>query len=223
MSTFLASFQRWPFHFDRFRHGASRVYNHTLLKMNLVSTIAFYLQVWAMLAASGKAQEVVLPENLDVPVGYTLYQCADIVGQQIYEFIDSQWNLLEPSAVLFDPSTDPSKAIGTFQAGPTWEFDNGKTIEAQRLLAQKTVDQNSLDWLLIEGVVAPGEYEYIKQTDTVGGLLPPFASSYSFSYSFAPASMSMSSSYSYAQPMIPTIGVPFSAKHCFYRRTAPAL
>ena len=186
----------------------------------MVSTFSLLAHAWVILfAASGTmAQDVVLPENLDVPVGYSLYRCADVLGRQIYELINGEYVLVEPSATLFRQGSEQLKEIGTFEAGPTWEFNSGKTIVAQRVLAQLTVDPNALDWLLIEGVVAPGVFEYIKQTNTVGGLPPPDSFSFSYSQSFPMDSMSMSMSFSLPQR---TIEVPFSAEHCFYRRTAP--
>ena len=190
------------------------------MRSTMVSTFSLLAHAWVILfAASGTmAQDVVLPENLDVPVGYSLYRCADVLGRQIYELINGEYVLVEPSATLFRQGSEQLKEIGTFEAGPTWEFNSGKTIVAQRVLAQLTVDPNALDWLLIEGVVAPGVFEYIKQTNTVGGLPPPDSFSFSYSQSFPMDSMSMSMSFSFPQR---TIEVPFSAEHCFYRRTDP--
>jgi len=113
-----------------------------------------------------------------------------------------------------------SKKVGTFEAGPTWKFTKkGKTIGTQRVMARTTVDPNSFDWLLIEGVVEPGVYEYIKQTETVGGLPP--SNPYPYSYSFS----SIDSNSPTPQPVSSTVPspfeVPFSAEHCFYRRTDP--
>ena len=187
------------------------------MKMHTMPVIALAVQVWAMLAASSKAEDIILPENLDVPVGYTLYRCAEVVGTQFYEMVDGAYVLKEPFGILYEPGTERTESFGNFEAGPSWEFDSGKTIQTQRLLALRTVDENSLDWLLIEGIVSPGEFEYIKQTDTSGGLPPTEAQSFSFSFSSFPTP-SMSFSFSNAQSLLE---VPFTATHCFYNRTAP--
>ena len=180
--------------------------------------IALAFQVWGMLTTSGQAdQHIVLPENLDVPVGFTLNRCAEVVGTQFYESVDGVYTLVEPFGILYEPGTDRTEYFGTFEAGPSWKFDSGKTIEYQRLLSLQTVDENSLDWLLIEGVVSPGEYEYIKQTNTLGGLPPTEAQSFSFSFSSFPTP-SLSFSFSNSKSLLE---VPFTATHCFYNRTAP--
>jgi len=211
--------------FDDASHNKYNIFDSNplkyLAKMSLVSSVAFLVQVFIMLSAASDimaAGDFLLPENLDVPAGYTMYKCADIVGNQIYAWVNDEWVYQEPSAVMY--KSKKLKEIGTFEAGPTWEFTKkGMTVVAQREMARTTVDPDSFDWLLIEGIVEPGVYEYIKQTDTVGGLPPPNSHPYSYSYS------SSHSNSPAPEPTLPMtsglLEVPFSAEHCFYRRTDP--
>jgi len=64
--------------------------------MSRVSSIALLAQVFIMLfTTSGTmAQDAILSENLDVPAGYTLYKCTDVVGHQIYDLVNDEWSSL---------------------------------------------------------------------------------------------------------------------------------
>jgi len=151
--------------------------------------------------SSASIRETGIPKVLDVPPGYEQYECADGVGQQIYSWDKSEWVLQEPFAVLFpqEKKKDKSrkadkKPIGIHYDGPAWQWNDGRKIEAQGIIAQVTVDENAVNWLLVEALNDAGKTEYIQRLETQGGLAPDSK-----------------------DQKRDIILVPYSALYCFYR------
>ena len=147
------------------------------------------------------SSEAALPANLDVPLGYEQYRCAYAVGHMVYHKSSTgEWELERPFAVLSPkgkkhPCKADKKPIGIHYEGPTWQMNNGRKIEAERILAETTMDENAVDWLLVEARNEAGKTEYIQRTETRGGLAPTGSEDYKRD----------------------EILVPYSAEYCFYR------
>ncbi len=87
-------------------------------------------------AASNVGTNPLVPENLKVPSGQTLWLVSPATGVQIYECGATkteparfEWVFKAPEADLFDLS---GKKIGKHYAGPTWESNDGSTFPGRR-------------------------------------------------------------------------------------------
>lgn len=102
--------------------------------------------------------------------GFQIYECregADMPGT-------FAWALKAPEAVLI---SDDGVTIGTHYAGPTWEHEDGSTIQAMVEQRTDAPDTANIPWLLLRVTERSGTGEladitYIQRVNTVGGKAP---------------------------------------------------
>lgn len=154
-----------------------------------------------------ESEKLVIPVEIDLPgSGNTRIATYYATGVQIYNARTKaesnppvyEWVFASPSAILLN---EKNEQVGTHFAGPSWQLEVGDIINAQQFTPAKTksVDSNSIDWLLLmpkEGSTPTGIFKdvnYIQRIATTGGKAP----------TTSPTSASA------------TIGVPYTAVYRF--------
>ncbi len=154
-----------------------------------------------------ESEKLVIPVEIDLPgSGNTRIATYYASGVQIYNARQKadinppvyEWVFASPSAILLN---EKNEQVGTHFAGPSWQLEPGDKINGQQFTPAKTksVDSNSIDWLLLmpkEGSTPTGIFKdviYIQRIATTGGKAP----------TTPPASASE------------TIGVPYTAVYRF--------
>lgn len=97
------------------------------------------------------------------------------IGVQLYRWNGTDWAFVAPVANLYADAGFHG-LVGTHYAGPTWESNSGSKVVASRV-AGCSVDQNSIDWLLLRATTTngPGPFKqvtFIQRVNTVGGKGP---------------------------------------------------
>jgi hypothetical protein len=139
----------------------------------------------SQLAAPGSRKADVLVDlagcdSLRAPAGSTLVFGAYATGVQIYRWTGTSWMFVEPSATLF-ADAGGSGVVATHYAGPTWESVSGGKVVGS---APKrcTPDATAIPWLLLsatpDGAGVFQHVKYIQRLNTVGGLAPSTAGSF---------------------------------------------
>jgi hypothetical protein len=126
--------------------------------------------------------------------GVQIYTCRDAPGVL-------QWAFQAPEATLFDAS---SREIGTHGAGPIWKIQDGSSVKGALLAKTDAPDPGNIPWLLLkaddhEGVGILAKVDYIRRSETHGGIAPPSGCD--------------------AERLGVTVRVPYTATYTFY---APA-
>jgi hypothetical protein len=133
-----------------------------------------------------ESEKLVIPAEVDLPgSGNTRIATYYASGVQIYnarQILDSnppvyEWVFASPSAILLN---EKNEQVGTHFAGPSWQLESGDRINGQQFTPAKTksVDSNSVDWLLLmpkEGGTPTGIFKdvnYIQRIATTGGKAP---------------------------------------------------
>jgi hypothetical protein len=150
-------------------------------------------------------QEPEVPADIAAPEGCRVEARLNAIGVQIYVCRQNptnaalfSWVLKAPQATLLD---DKGRVLGTHDAGPTWELNNGSAVVGARVNGV-TVDPQSIPWLLLRVVDHAGHGQFnhttfIQRINTVGGLAP--------------------SSGADASTVGREIMVPYAAEYVFYR------
>ena len=117
-------------------------------------------------------------QNIQVPANSQLVARVFATGVQIYQWADTAWALVSPSAVL-TADAEGKVDVGIHYAGPTWQSINGGKVTG--VAQQKcTPDANAIPWLLLKGTSdgQPGAFQgatHIQRVNTTGGLAPTSA------------------------------------------------
>ena len=100
------------------------------------------------------------------PDGQRLVLTASAKGVQIYSCQGGHWVFQAPQATLFDES---GKEIGTHGAGPVWTLRDGRSVKGQVVAKSDAPASDDIPWLLLKG---EGSFEYIRRSETHGGVAP---------------------------------------------------
>lgn len=131
------------------------------------------------LAAS--AADIVVPDQLQVPVGQKLALDVLGVGVQIYvcstlasDADKFEWHFKAPEAELF---TEEGRKVGKHYAGPTWESNDGSKVAGAVKAHQDDPHGAAIPWLLLnaksnEGAGVFGKVDAIQRLATRDGLAP---------------------------------------------------
>ena len=113
--------------------------------------------------------------NLQVPASSQLVARVYATGVQIYQWNDTSWVFVSPSASL---STDAEgrEAVGIHYSGPTWQSINGGKVTGA-VLERCTATASAIPWLLLRATSdgQPGAFEQatlIQRVNTAGGTAP---------------------------------------------------
>ena len=103
------------------------------------------------------------------------------IGVQIYRWSGSAWVFVAPAAILY-ANADYDGEVGTHYAGPTWESNSGSKVVGARDQGC-TPDPTAIPWLLLHKVTSDGpgifhRVTYIQRVNTVGGIAPSGAGSF---------------------------------------------
>lgn len=133
--------------------------------------------------AEAKTADPVVPSELVVPAGNSLFRVGHAVGVQIYSCNATPggpaWVLVGPRANVYD---DRGKLIMTHYAGPSWRARDGSVVVGHKE-AGVTVDPTAVDWLKLsaastsagpDGELLVGT-TFIQRLATSGGVAPPVA------------------------------------------------
>jgi hypothetical protein len=128
----------------------------------------------AAMALAGQAQQQAA--SIEVPAGAHVELQAKGEGVQIYGCAASgngyKWTLQGPDAKLLDAK---GRQIGRHFAGPTWQLNDGSTVQGQLVASQPAPDAGSVAWLLLRAKAgsATGKLAgiaFVRRTDTHGGV-----------------------------------------------------
>jgi len=116
--------------------------------------------------------------NLEAPANSQLIAHVYANGVQIYQWSDTSWVLVSPSAVLTTDAEGRS-SVGLHYAGPTWQSTGGGKVTGA-VQDRCTPNANAIPWLLLKATWdgQPGAFEratYIQRVNTTGGLAPTSA------------------------------------------------
>ena len=144
-----------------------------VIMMRILVTILMLLA-----AVQANAEDIAIPENIQVPEnsklalelvaqGYQVYQCDSQNGQY-------RWQLKAPDAVLFDEN---GQAVGTHYAGPAWRFNDGSQVTGMLLDKADFPAGEAIPWLLVKIKAHSGQgvlsaINFINRVNTQGGLKP---------------------------------------------------
>jgi hypothetical protein len=135
------------------------------------------LILWVMLQGVVQA-EVLIPDLIKVPVGYSPVLTVHAKGDQIYQCSLNQdeyvWEMQAPDAKLFDAH---GNIVGNHSAGPLWEYKEGSRVVG-RVVGKIDMSAGlAISWLLVEVVSHKGDglfskVDFINRVNTQGGLAP---------------------------------------------------
>ena len=100
------------------------------------------------------------------------------IGTQIYVCATNgqtaAWQFQAPEAGLQDETGNP---IGSHGAGPLWRLSDGSEIKGTVIGSRPSPGADSIPWLLLRvashsGAGRLSTVEYVRRTDTHGGLMP---------------------------------------------------
>ncbi len=135
------------------------------------------LILWAILQGAAYA-EVLIPEQIKVPAGYSPVLTVHAKGDQIYQCSVNKgeyaWETQAPDAKLFDAQ---GKIVGNHTAGPLWEYKEGSRVVGRVVKKIDMAPGSSISWLLVEVVSHKGDglfsnVSFINRINTHGGLPP---------------------------------------------------
>lgn len=135
------------------------------------------LILWVILQGAVHA-EVLIPEQIKAPAGYSPVLTVHAKGDQIYQCSlnkgEYSWETLAPDAKLFD---EEGNIVGNHTAGPLWEYKEGSQVVG-RVVNKIDMSQGaSISWLLVEVISHKGDglfsnVSFINRINTQGGLPP---------------------------------------------------
>jgi hypothetical protein len=149
----------------------------------LMAAIVALTAAWAPAQAQAGPAEPVVPGQVQVPDGNTLFLVGHAVGVQIYACSATEsgfgWRFVAPRADLYG---DNGKLVATHFGGPTWEARDGSKVVGQRDDGV-TVDPTAIPWLRLVATSTVSGLDgdrlarttFIQRTATTGGLAPPAA------------------------------------------------
>ena len=123
-----------------------------------------------------------VPSSLAVAPDQKLLLSADASGVQIYECRADKtdatkflWAFVAPEATLADAHGNP---IGKHYAGPTWEAQDGSSVNAQVVARENAPQAGAIPWLLLSAKSTAGSgvlsgTKSIQRIKTAGGNAPP--------------------------------------------------
>jgi len=121
---------------------------------------------------------VSIPEQIQVPTGYSPVLTVHAKGDQIYQCSLNKdaytWETQAPDAKLFD---EQGKIVGNHTAGPLWEYKEGSRVVGKVVKKIDVTPGKSISWLLVEVVSHKGDglfsnVSFINRINTHGGLPP---------------------------------------------------
>jgi hypothetical protein len=113
--------------------------------------------------------------NLQVPTNSQLVSHVFASGVQIYQWADTSWLLVSPSASLTS-DVEGRASVGLHYAGPTWEATGGGKVTGA-VQDRCTPNANAIPWLLLKATWdgRPGAFAGatdIQRVATTGGMAP---------------------------------------------------
>jgi Protein of unknown function (DUF3455) len=141
------------------------------MRINACALLVF--MTYVVLTSSVFAQNSTQPPPNQQPIltadgkGVQIYTCQDVSGVL-------HWNFQAPEAKLFDTS---GKEIGAHGAGPVWKLQDGSSVKGQLVEKGDAPEPGDIPWLLLkaaghEGAGMLGKVEYIRRSETHGGIAP---------------------------------------------------
>ncbi|MFZ2404076.1 MAG: DUF3455 domain-containing protein [Methylobacter sp.] len=122
--------------------------------------------------------EASIPEQIQVPEGYSPVLTAHAKGDQIYQCAlnkdEYSWQTQAPDAKLFD---EQGNIVGNHTAGPLWEYKEGSRVVGRVVNKIDMAPGKAIAWLLVEVVSHKGDglfsnVGFINRINTQGGLPP---------------------------------------------------
>jgi hypothetical protein len=116
--------------------------------------------------------------NLQLPANSQLVSHVFATGVQIYQWADTAWVLVSPSASLTS-DLEGKASVGIHYAGPTWQATSGGKVTGA-VQDRCTPNANAIPWLLLKATWdgQPGAFAgatHIQRVSTSGGLAPTIA------------------------------------------------
>ena len=151
-----------------------------LLSIGLIAATAALVPAHV---AEARTVDPMVPNELVVPAGNTLFRVGHAVGVQIYSCnatsTGAAWTFVAPRADVYD---NRGKLIMTHYAGPTWRARDGSVVVGHKE-AGVTVDPTAIDWLKLSAASTSAgpdgelllDTTFIQRLATSGGVAPPAA------------------------------------------------
>jgi hypothetical protein len=117
-------------------------------------------------------------DNTQPPAGQQAVLTVKGDGVQIYACKEAdgtaKWVFQGPEAKLLDAN---GKEVGSHGAGPFWKMADGSLVKGQLVARQDAPGAGDIPWLLAKATTHEGngvlsKVEYIRRSDTHGGLAP---------------------------------------------------
>lgn len=131
-----------------------------------------------MLQTVTAVAELSIPEQIQVPAGYSPIVTVHAKGDQIYQCTVNKsvysWQTQAPDARLYD---EQGQIVGNHTAGPIWEYKEGSRVQGRVVSKLDRAPEEAISWLLVEVVAHKGNglfsnVSFINRINTHGGLPP---------------------------------------------------
>jgi hypothetical protein len=136
--------------------------------------LAATLSIAAIATAQISAQDSTAPPPAQHPIltvtgkGVQIYTCQQTAT-------GPQWVFQVPEATLTDAA---GNNVGTHGAGPIWKSKDGSVVKGELVQKSNSPEPTAIPWLLLKAANASGsgimtKVEFIRRSDTHGGIAPP--------------------------------------------------
>lgn len=144
----------------------------------MVNAMIKKILVLSVMLQGAAYAEVLIPEQIKVPAGYSPILTTHAKGDQIYQCTlnkgEYAWETQAPDAKLFDAQ---GNIVGNHTAGPLWEYKEGSRVVGRVVNKIDMAPGKAISWLLVEVVSHKGNglfsnVSFINRINTHGGLPP---------------------------------------------------
>jgi len=143
------------------------------MRHHLTLIFAAMFAVTAMAAAQNPTPDPTVPPPTQHPIlivtgkGVQIYACQQTAT-------GPQWVFRAPEATLTDAA---GNNVGIHEAGPIWKSKDGSVVRGELLQKSASPEPSAIPWLLLKAVGPSGpgimtKVEFIRRSDTVGGMAP---------------------------------------------------
>ncbi len=144
----------------------------------MVSAMIKKIMILSAMLQGAAYAGVSIPEQIQVPTGYSPVLTVHAKGDQIYQCAlnkgEFAWETQAPDAKLFD---EQGNIVGNHTAGPLWEYKEGSRVVGKVVKKIDVTPGKAISWLLVEVVSHKGDglfsnVSFINRINTHGGLPP---------------------------------------------------
>jgi len=150
---------------------------------SLIPTVALTFLTSVSLTKAEDAPELPSPlcDKVNVEAGQRVSAHVYALGVQIYRWSGTNWAFIGPEATLYSDQCYETQ-VGIHYGGPTWEANDGSTVQAARVDGC-TPFRGAIPWLLLRATSNTGDGKFarvtsIQRVNTIGGTAPAEAGAF---------------------------------------------